>query len=171
MKSFKKLLKPGLLALTCGLLLAGINLQTKEVIADNQQFYEQKLLRAMVESVTTQPELQEFENEIRVFNGEQHVATIRRAETAKGYNGNIDLLVAFNRSGEVLSVRVTDHGETPGIGDKIDIQISPWIDQFQGATRQDTHWALTPKGDIDGITGATITSRAVTEAILESLPE
>ena len=66
----------------------------------------------------------------------------------------------------MISVRVTRHRETPGIDDKIDIAVSPWINQFKG-TDGNTVWFLAPTGDIDGITGATITSRAVTQAISE----
>lgn len=171
MKSFRKLVKPGLLALTCGIMLAGLNLQTADVIAENQRYYEQKLLRVMVEDVTTEPELIETGSGFRVLSDGLHIATIRTAETGKGYNGDIRLLVAFTPDGEILSVRVVGHGETPGIGDKIDIEVSPWIHQFNGTNRSNTNWALAPAGDIDGITGATITSRAVTDAVLGALPE
>lgn len=167
----EKLLKPVLLALACGVLLAGLNLQTADVIADNQRLHEQQLFRTMVESVTTSPELQEFEHGFQVYEAEQLVATIHRKSTQKGYNGNISLLVAFTPEGEILSARVSDHTETPGIGDKIDVNVSPWMYQFAGASRGNTNWLLSPDGDVDGITGATITSRAVKDAILESLPQ
>ncbi len=49
-----------------------------------------------------------------------------------GYSGAIQLLVGANFSGKVLGVRVTEHHETPGLGDKIDTRISDWIYAFSG---------------------------------------
>ena len=49
-----------------------------------------------------------------------------------GYAGAIGLLVAVDRDGRVLGVRVTRHGETPGLGDDIEVQRSDWITRFTG---------------------------------------
>lgn len=163
-----KLLKPAVLALACALLLAGLNHQTRGVIAENQKFFEQKLLREMVSRETSSPDIVETPGGFEVSSDEAIVAHIKRMTTAQGYNGDISMLVAFTPEKQLLSVRVTRHRETAGIGDKIDITVSPWITQFDG-TDSNTRWALAPAGDIDGITGATITSRAVTQAISEVL--
>lgn len=163
-----KLLKPALLALSCALLLAGMNLQTRGVIDENQTFFEQKLLRQMVSELTNSPEIVDTETGYKVLDDQETVALIQPAVTEKGYNGDINLLVAYTTDREIISVRVTEHRETPGIGDDIDISISPWITQFQGKTA-DSEWSLAPAGEIDGITGATITSKAVTVAVSEVL--
>ena len=165
-----KLLKPALLALSCALLLAGMNVQTRGVIIDNQKFFEQKLLRQMVSELTNTPEIVDTETGYKVLDGQETVALIQRAVTEKGYNGDINLLIAHTTDREIISVRVTEHRETPGIGDDIDISISPWINQFQGKSAA-SQWSLAPAGEIDGITGATITSRAVTNAVSEVLAE
>jgi len=161
-----KLLKPALLALACALLLAGLNGQTRGVIVENQKYFEQKMLRDMVTQVTSSPSIVEVEGGFDIRSEGNLVAHIKRVTTEQGYNGNISMLVAHTPDNKVLSVRTTSHRETPGIGDKIDITVSPWIRQFEG-TDPNTGWALAPTGDIDGITGATITSRAVTQAISE----
>ena len=161
-----KLLKPTLLALACALLLAGLNQQTRGVISENQRYFEQKLLRDLVAPVTASPDIIETQDGFEVSSDETLVAYIKRVTTTQGYNGDISMLVAYTPGNQVISIRVTRHRETPGIGDKIDIAVSPWINQFKG-TDGNTVWFLAPTGDIDGITGATITSRAVTQAISE----
>lgn len=88
-----------------------------------------------------------------------------------GYVGPIGLLVGISRDGRVLGVRATSHRETPGLGDKIEAQKSDWILQFQQPSSAPTRtWRLTRDGgDFDQISGATITSRAVTRAVGRSL--
>ena len=109
-----------------------------------------------------------------VFRNETQIGTIEPFTTSLGYNGDIDLLIALTlksltQDREIISVRVIHHEETPGIGDKIETNVSSWIHQFSGKSALDTDWTLFPKGDVDAISGATITSRAVTNAIAEVL--
>ncbi|MBT0726486.1 electron transport complex subunit RsxG [Rosenbergiella australiborealis] len=82
-----------------------------------------------------------------------------------GYSGAIKMLVGADFSGTVLGVRVTEHHETPGLGDKIELRISDWITHFSGVKihgPQDSHFAVKKDGgDFDQFTGATITPRAV----------
>jgi electron transport complex protein RnfG len=90
-----------------------------------------------------------------------------------GYAGRIALAVAVGADGRVSGVRVTEHGETPGLGDYIDPdkdrnRASPWIDQFAGVSVDATppaDWRVTKDGgSFDYHVGATISARAVTEA-------
>lgn len=162
-----KILKPALLALTCALLLAFTNQHTQETIESNQRHYEERVLREMVNGA----ELQESTSGYNVFRNGTQIGTIESFMTTRGYNGQIDLLIALTGDREVISVRVTHHEETPGIGDKIEQEVSDWIHQFAGRSTRNTDWTLSPGGDIDAISGATITSRAVTGAIAEVLSE
>lgn len=86
-----------------------------------------------------------------------------------GYSGNIDLLVAVSSNGTVLGTRVVSHQETPGLGDKIEQRRSSWIYSFseKSATAADAkRWAVVKDGgDFDQFTGATITPRAVINAV------
>lgn len=86
-----------------------------------------------------------------------------------GYAGSIELLVGANFSGTVLGSRVIKHHETPGLGDKIELHISNWIDFFSGKTVEslgDKRWAVKKDGGMfDQFTGATITPRAVVNAV------
>jgi len=165
-----KILKPTLLSLTCALLLAFTHQKTQETIKSNQRHYEERVLREMVNGAEVEKSISGY----NVFRNETQIGTIEPFTTRLGYNGDIDLLIALTlksltQDREIISVRVTHHEETPGIGDKIETNVSSWIHQFSGKSALDTDWTLFPKGDVDAISGATITSRAVTNAIAEVL--
>jgi electron transport complex protein RnfG len=82
-----------------------------------------------------------------------------------GYAGTIDLLVGIDADHFITGVRVIAHKETPGLGDYIDIKKKPWILQFNHLSRID-QLALRPNGGmIDAVAGATISARAVTDAV------
>ncbi|MBM4221378.1 MAG: RnfABCDGE type electron transport complex subunit G [Gammaproteobacteria bacterium] len=98
----------------------------------------------------------------------QPVAVVLSSLAADGYSGQIRLLVALTVEGQILGVRVASHSETPGIGDVIDARKSPWIRSFDGRSLgqpEESRWSLRKDGgDIDAISGATVSSRAVVAA-------
>lgn len=79
--------------------------------------------------------------------------------SAKGYGGPITVMVAFNPEGTVEKIKITEQTETKGLGSKIvtdpDFQAS-----FSGLPAEP--FRVT---DIDAISGATISSKAVTAAV------
>ena len=89
-----------------------------------------------------------------------------------GYSGRIDLIVAVRADGSVSGVRAVSHRETPGLGDYIDPKkdknkASPWIAQFADIKAADLPGCKVKKdgGQIAYHTGATISARAVTNAV------
>ena len=81
--------------------------------------------------------------------------------SAKGYKGAIALTVAFDAQGNLLGVRIGSHGETASLGARISEE---WFySQYTGKTLP-----VELKTDIEAITGATISSRAVTDAVNEA---
>ena len=82
-----------------------------------------------------------------------------------GYSGDVRLLVGLDPKGEILGVRVIEHHETPGLGDKIELRISNWILNFTHQSINDynlNEWAVKKDGGkFDQFSGATITPRAV----------
>lgn len=105
--------------------------------------------------------------------GEQPVAVIFSTVAPNGYNGNITLLVGIYHDGRIAGVRVINHKETPGLGDKIDIRKSDWIEQFAGLSLDNPkpqNWLVKKDGgQFDQFTGATITPRAIIQAIKNAL--
>lgn len=90
-----------------------------------------------------------------------------------GYSGEIKLVVGVDADGTLSGVRVLNHNETPGLGDKIELKKSPWVLNFNGkslAGENDMRWAVrSDGGQFDAFTGATITPRAVVKAVRKVL--
>ncbi|WP_077338771.1 electron transport complex subunit RsxG [Pseudocolwellia agarivorans] len=97
------------------------------------------------------------------------VAMAITATAPDGYNGNIDIIVGIKTSGVVSGVRVLDHNETPGLGDKIELKRNSWITTFTDKKingNPDPRWKVAKDGGMfDQFTGATITPRAVVKAV------
>lgn len=110
----------------------------------------------------------------------QPIAAAIEIIAPEGYAGPIRLLIGADFNGTVLGSRVIEHRETPGLGDKIELRISDWITFFSGKKvdgPNDPRWAVKKDGGMfDQFTGATITPRAVVNAVrraalyLQTLP-
>ncbi|RPD98333.1 electron transport complex subunit RsxG [Candidatus Pantoea deserta] len=100
--------------------------------------------------------------------GDNPVAAALETTAPDGYSGAIQMLVGADFHGKVLGVRVIEHHETPGLGDKIELRISDWINSFNGKVvhgADDKAFAVKKDGgEFDQFTGATITPRAVVNA-------
>ena len=66
--------------------------------------------------------------------------------------------------GNIAGIKVTGHAETPGLGAKAQTD-SAWVAQYQGAAADGQLMVTKDGGTINAITGATITSRAVTDGV------
>ena len=88
-----------------------------------------------------------------------------QTSTDKGYGGRIALVVGFDAEGGVYNYTVVEHSETPGLGSHIE-------DSFRAhvvGRPAGTVWKVTKDGgDIDAITSATLSSRAMCDAIAEA---
>ncbi len=103
---------------------------------------------------------------------EAPAAVVLPARSRRGYGGEILVWVAVDAHGALLGARVSQHRETPGLGDYIDPhkdrnRTAPWIDQFVGRVASEApQWRVRKDGGaIDAHAGATISARAATEAI------
>lgn len=110
----------------------------------------------------------------RAYKEGRPIAVAFKPIAPDGYNGNIKLLVAIRYDGTLLGVRVVDHKETPGLGDKIETKsASGWIQGFTNLSLDKPikeKWKVKADGgDFDQFTGATITPRAVVKAVKRSL--
>jgi electron transport complex protein RnfG len=93
--------------------------------------------------------------------------------STEGYSGTIQLLIALDQDQRIVGLRAIDHKETPGLGDKIDTRKTDWILSFNGLSYGDlspNDWAVDKDGGrFDSFTGATITPRAVVNALRDTL--
>ena len=173
-----------LVALIGTSLLAGVNKLTAERIAEQERRVVLEQLGQIVAPERYDNELQE---DLFIFHDEYHfpggqtvtayrarkngepVALVMKLAAIRGYNGMIHLLVGINENGSLSGVRVTKHKETPGLGDAIEIEKSEWVVGFSGRSLHDPEaaaWAVRRDGgEFDQFTGATITPRAVVDAV------
>ena len=165
------------------LLLAGIQYATSERIANNERAALLREINALVpvERYDNKPtedviELNDADSHssttMRIYRARaknQPVAAIYLITTKQGYSGTIKLAVAVNADQSLAGVRILNHKETPGLGDRIETEKSDWILQFAGKSLQNpalTQWAVKKDGgSFDQFTGATITPRAVVNSV------
>ena len=86
----------------------------------------------------------------------------------EGYGGKIEIMLGLKNDGTINAIQILSHAETPGLGAKIE---EPWFKkQFKGRNLKNTKWKVKKDGgDIDQISGATISPRAVTKAVYQGL--
>ncbi|MEA2012632.1 MAG: RnfABCDGE type electron transport complex subunit G [Verrucomicrobiota bacterium] len=110
--------------------------------------------------------------------------------TELGYGGQISILAGFTPKAEVTSVVVTEHKETPGLGTNVTarkkektlksifysdkkadtkkkLPPNKYLDQYEGKKVSEERVFTVTKdgGEIEAISGATISSRAVADAM------
>ena len=102
-----------------------------------------------------------------------HAQAVAYQTTALGYGGPILILLGVDKDGQLLGVRVLQHSETPGLGDKIEASRSDWITRFNGLSLGSLlpeKWAVKKDGGtFDQFSGATITPRAVVRSVKHGL--
>ncbi|MVV52106.1 RnfABCDGE type electron transport complex subunit G [Pseudomonas sp. PB120] len=108
----------------------------------------------------------------RATKAGQPSVVLLRSQTL-GYAGSIELLIAIDVNGKLLGVKTLKQAETPGLGARIADWPNSWLQAFSGKSRTeiaDSGWALKKdQGQFDQIAGATITSRAVINAVHDAL--
>ena len=79
---------------------------------------------------------------------------------ARGFGGTLGVMVGISREGTLLDIGITSHAETPGVGSRV--AEASFTEQFRGLT---AGGQLT----IDGISGATYSSRGVVAAVEQAV--
>ena len=101
------------------------------------------------------------------------LAAVVPVRVPDGYSGDIRMIVGIRPDGTIAGVRVTEHRETPGLGDAIEARKSDWIESFRGRSLGDPpaeQWTVHEDGGaFDAFTGATITPRAVVRGARRAL--
>ena len=175
-------------AIVATTLVAFTEESTREQIRENER-------QALLEAINVLVPKQEYDNNIlsdtlllpptpqlgteeptvvyRARKNNEPVAAVLTAVAPDGYSGSIKILIAIYNDGTLAGVRVISHKETPGLGDKIDVQRDDWILQFAGLSLEspdESRWKVKKDGgEFYQFTGATITARAVVNAIKRTL--
>ena len=166
------------IALLSGLALSGVFSMTESAIS------EQKRAAAAAAYKTVLPEAESFESfsdKVEFLGGEVYGSGFGRVyikdalvgkdaagnvvgyavsvTSAEGYDGNVTLSIGVNTEGVINGISFTELHETPGKG--MLCGEPPFMDQFTGKAAD----KLKLGEDVDGITGVTITSKAVVNAV------
>jgi electron transport complex protein RnfG len=161
---------------------------TRAAIADNERRVLLRNLHALLPADTLDndivadtlmippSELLGTESESLVYRARlrgEPVAAIFNSVAPNGYSGKIHLLIGVYIDGKIAGVRAVKHAETPGLGDALEIQKSNWVLDFNGKSLDNptrTQWLVKRDGGVfDQFTGATISPRAVVQAVKKTL--
>ncbi len=159
-----------------GGLLAAVQSGT-EVQIENQilKFQKAPAIKELFPEATNDPLAERFtikadDIELQIFPGilEGGSKAIAFETKGTGFGGPVGLMVGIDlETDQIIEVRVTTHAETPGIGSRAKDDLS-FVSQFAGKSL-DTNFALKgDNGDIDAISGATVTSKGVSTAAIQA---
>ncbi len=149
---------------------------TKGPIERVQQEKQKRAIEAVTGSYTNDPVAEQFEvtvddDVLTVFPakiGKGRTVFAIKTSSGKGYNGEIQLMVGVDMDGSITNVQVLKHMETPGLGSKI--SDDRFKGQYVGKTLENFDFQVKKDGgQVDAISGATISSRAVSEALVKAL--
>jgi electron transport complex protein RnfG len=109
----------------------------------------------------------------RVYAADEPVAALFAVTARDGYSGPIRILLGIDVKGMVTGLRILEHRETPGLGDRIVSTRSDWVYQFDGRSLSDPvteQWSIKRDGgEFDQLSGASVTPRAVIKAVRQTL--
>ncbi len=132
-------------------------------ITDEQREWqrEQKVMNMLSDMF---PDMSRYElvNEIyKVYDASDLIGYAYIAQ-GKGYGGYIDILVGLEDENTIKGINIIKHSESPGLGARI--VEDKYRDQYIGLDITDSEMKF-DGGEIDSITGATISSNAVADAV------
>ena len=170
------------------LLLGGTYSFTKDKISTQQELAAQRLYSQLIDTNSYTNNLNETAIDTPAFlatvthsdapvllatNHDELAAVLIPTDALDGYSGRIKLLIAIDKDGNLLAVRVLAHRETPGLGDAIEVNKSDWILGFNNlrySLEDRASWDVAKYGgDFDQFTGATVTPRAVVRQVERTL--
>jgi electron transport complex protein RnfG len=176
------------IAAVCTLLVAATYRVTAERIAANEQAWLERSLEPALSGVFFDGSVTDYKVELepphdlpgtdtaiiyRVFSEDEPAAALFAVTARDGYSGPIRILVGVEMDGTISGVRIVEHRETPGLGDRIHQSRSDWVHQFDGRSLTDpveARWLLeVDGGEFDQITGASVTPRAIIKAVRDTL--
>jgi len=168
-----------LVAVIAAALLGVTDMFTREPIAMAQKAALHRALEQVLPAYANDPQNDEVEvgsdNEevVHIYPGKDEKGKLTgiawEVVAPDGYSGSIRILLGLHPDGSIEAIRVTDHRETPGLGDGI-VKNVAWLASFAGKSLLGTAWAVKKDGgDFDQFTGATITPRAVVKAVRRGL--
>jgi electron transport complex protein RnfG len=116
----------------------------------------------------------EYPNVVEVYQGKSGDDTVGYVfkVISKGYGGDVELFVGIDaKENKIESVSIISHNETPGLGAKAAEPdfLSQYTGKSAGSPLAVVRGSATQDTQVEAITGATITSKAVTQGVNSAL--
>lgn len=146
-------------------MLAAVNYFTEDIIAENAVREKEEAVLSVFPEGDSCREYQTPEGNTVYFavSGDYAIGYCVNVSPS-GYGGNIDMMIGIDSDGSVAGIKIVSLSETPGVGTKVNS--STFLSQFLGRTNSE---ALAVGENVDGIGGATFSSKAVTAGVSEAL--
>jgi len=175
----KAILTPALVLFLICLIVAGLlggtNALTKDPIEEQTQ------LKAQQARMTVLPQAKSFEQVsisgtdaecYAALDGEKRILGYAITTAAKGYGGDVRVMTGIDAAeGKITGVSILSQSETPGLGaNAVKPEFTGQYEQALPESGFDVIKNAQPQdGEIEAMTGATITSKAVTGAVNEAI--
>ena len=147
--------------------LAGVNAVTKPLIEKLNYEKTQAAVSAVLEGGGDEIEAPAMDLVSKMYKGENGYAV---EVTPSGFDNTITMMVGVDNAGAVTGISIIDHSETAGLGAVAAATTAAgeaFRGQFQGLTGSVS--VTKDGGQVDAITSATITSRAVCAGVNAAL--
>jgi electron transport complex protein RnfG len=157
-----------LIAMVMSALLTIVYLKTKGPIEEAAKKKEMNAIKEVSPPFDNDPTAELFQmDNITVYpvkSNNKNSGYAVKTFTEKGFGGRIELMAGFRKDGSIVSIKVLEHKETPGLGTKMSDK--KFINQFIDKNPRDFILKVSKDGGkVDAITAATITSRAFCDAM------
>ncbi len=172
---FSLIWKLGIICIAVALILSVTDLITADKIAQMEKEASESAMAALIPA----DEYNEIDNSILGQDADTNLFEVKTADTvvgyivetvAKGYGGEVKVMTAISPDKKIIAVNVLSAAdETPGLG--LNITKSAFYEQFNGKTEGVTvvrNGANPEKNEIDAVTGATVSSKAVKSCVEEA---
>lgn len=160
--------------------LGGVNAATAPTIAQKKEASTQKAMKAVfLPTTASDAEIDglsvTFDEPVEVKDSDIINSYSKSSDggyafsiTTKGFSAGLNLMVGIDKDGTVTGVKVVSHSETPGLGANAESKLSPQFDKGKQAPLTVLKGSGASDTQLEAITGATITSNAVVNAVNEA---
>jgi electron transport complex protein RnfG len=152
------------------LILSLVNVLTRDKIAENLKMAEETAIGKVWQEVAGDGELAyssldgapESVSAVYKVTVSGELVGFCVSVSPSGFGGNIDMIVGVDPEGRVVGVEITALSETPGLGSKVGE--ASFLERYRGKSG-----TIVLGVDVDAISGATISSRSVTDGVNRAL--
>jgi electron transport complex protein RnfG len=154
----------GLICVAASASLASINAITKSKIVAQAQAEEENSLKSVLPRAERFEAVQSGSETLyyKAFDKDNKLTGVAFKAQGKGYSSVIETMVGMTVEGKITAIKVLSQNETPGLG--ANVAESDFTARFSQKSIQDL-------SEVQAITGATISSRAVIDSVAEKAKE